>query len=102
MDETTLTILKVIEEKDMAIKQINNRLERYYTVTSNLLERINYNLVENQISPVGDNFGPYEIIFGKLVIYIDLLEPNLNQYLNFNKGIVFAVKSCYQILIKDM
>ena len=52
MDETSLKLLKVIEEKDIAVKELSNRLEGFYTVTRHLLERINYNLVENQISSV--------------------------------------------------
>ena len=54
-------------------------------MTRPLLERINCNLVENQISSVEDNFGSYEIEIDKLVRRIDLLETNLNHYLNVNK-----------------
>ena len=80
MDETTLNLLKVIEDKDIAIKELSNQLTGYYTCTRVLLERINSNLVESQISGVDDNFGSYEIKIGKLVRRIDLLEFNLNQY----------------------
>ena len=79
-DETTLNLLKVIEDKDIAIKELSNQLTGYYTCTRVLLERINSNLVESQISGVDDNFGSYEIKIGKLVRRIDLLEFNLNQY----------------------
>ena len=57
-----------------------------------MLERINSNLVESQISGVGDNFDSYEIKIDKLVRRIDLLESNLNQ--DFNTWIVLYVKSC--------
>ena len=80
MDETTLNLLKVIEDKDIAIKELSNQLTGYYTCTRVLLERVNSNLVESQISGVDDNFGSYEIKIGKLVRRIDLLEFNLNQY----------------------
>ena len=82
MDETTLRILKVIEEKYIAIKGLSNRLEGYYTVTRHLLERIHYNLVENQISSVEDNVGYYDIRIDKLVRRNDLLETSLNHYCN--------------------
>ena len=55
MDETTVRLLKVMEDKYIAIKDLSNRLEGDYTVTRHLSERTNYNLVENQISSVGDN-----------------------------------------------
>ena len=80
MDETTLNLLKVIEDKDIAIKELSNQLTGYYTCTRVLLERISSNLVESQISGVDDNFGSYGIKIGKLVRRIDLLEFNLNQY----------------------
>ena len=40
MDETTLRLLKVIEDKDSSVKDLSNRLEGSYTVTRVLLERI--------------------------------------------------------------
>ena len=55
MDETTLTLLKVIEDKDTAIKSLTNKLEGYYTCTKSLLEIMNYNLVESQVSGVDIN-----------------------------------------------
>ena len=33
MDETTLELLKVVEDKDLAVKELSNRLEGFYTVT---------------------------------------------------------------------
>ena len=72
--------LKVIEETYTAIKELSNRLQGCYTVTRHVLERINSNLVESQISRVGDNCGYYEIKVDQLARRIDLLEINLNQY----------------------
>ena len=40
MDETTLNLLKVIEETYIAIKRFSNRLEGFYTCTRVLLEQI--------------------------------------------------------------
>ena len=37
LDETALKLLKVIEERDTAIKGLSNRLEGYYTCTRVLL-----------------------------------------------------------------
>ena len=78
MDETTLKSLKVIEEKDTAIKELSHRLEGYYTVTRHLLERINYNLVPGQISGVDDSCDYYENKIDKLARRVDLFETNLN------------------------
>ena len=71
---------------------MSNRHEGFYTCTRVLLERINYNLVSGQVSSVEDNFGSYEINIDELVRRIDLLESNLNQYVN--KYVVFVAKSC--------
>ena len=80
MDETTSKIIKVIEDKDIAMKELRNRLEGFYTCMRVFLERASPNLVSGQVSSVEDNFGSYEIEVGKLVRRIDLLESNLSQY----------------------
>ena len=54
-DETTLKLFKVIEEKYTAINELSDRLEGYHTCTRVLLERINSNPVESQISSIDDN-----------------------------------------------
>ena len=54
-------------------------------MTRHLLERIHYNIVENQTSSVEDKFGYYELTIDKLARRIELLESNLNHYVNFNK-----------------
>ena len=64
------------------MKALSNKLEGYYTCTRFLLERINSNIVENNISGVASKFAPYEIRIGKLVRRIDLLESNINQLFN--------------------
>ena len=76
MDETTIILLKVVEDKDTAIKELSKQPTGYYTCTRVLLEQINYNLVSRQTSSVGDNFESYEIKVGELVGRIDLLESN--------------------------
>ena len=81
MDETALKVLKVAEERDIAIKELSNRLEGFCTCTRVLSEKINSNLVSGQVSGVEDNFGSYEIKVEKLV-RIGLLENSLNQYFN--------------------
>ena len=80
MDETTLKLLKVIIDKDIAIKELSKQLTGYYTCTGALLEQINYNLGSGQTSTVGYSFDPYEIKVDKLVRRTDLLESSLNQY----------------------
>ena len=82
MDETTSTVLNTIEDKCIAINKLGNQLTGYYTCTRVLLEQINYNLVSGQTSSVGDKFGSYEIHNEQIVGIIDLLESNLNQYIN--------------------
>ena len=85
MGETTSELLKVIEETDTTIKELSNRLECYYTCTRFLLERINSNPVETQLSGVDDNSDSYENKIDKLLRRIDLFETNLNHYFHFNK-----------------
>ena len=82
MDETTLKLPKVVEEKDDSVKELSKRLEGYYAVTRVLLEEISHNLVSSRTSTVGDNFDSHDIGIDKLVRRIDLLENNLNQYVN--------------------
>ena len=82
LDETTLELSKVIEDKDMAIKSLSNKLESYYTCTRFSLDQINSNLVENQVSGVADNVDSYEQKHNKLVRRIDLLEHKCNQSSN--------------------
>ena len=48
-DDTTLKLLKVIEETYTAIKELSNRVEGYYTCTRFLLEQIHSNIVESQM-----------------------------------------------------
>ena len=42
-------------------------------------------MVETQVLSAGSNFDSYEITLDKLVIRIDLLESDLNQFVNSNK-----------------
>ena len=41
MDETALELLKVIEDKDTAIKALTNKLEGYYTTCTRFVVRKN-------------------------------------------------------------
>ena len=59
-DETTLKLLNVCEEKHTSNKELSNRLEGCYTCTRVLLERINSNLVERQMSSAEDDVDSYE------------------------------------------
>ena len=70
------------EDKDPAIKELSKQLTGYYTVTRALLEKVNPNIIESQVSGVDDKFGSYEIKVDKLVRRTDLLENNFNQYFN--------------------
>ena len=75
LDETALKLSKVIEERNIAIKELSNRLEGCYAATRVLLERINPNLVSGQAPGVDDNVGSYEIKTSKLIkklIYLNL------------------------------
>ena len=40
MDETTLKLSKVIEDKDIAIKELSKQLTGYYTCTKAFIEKI--------------------------------------------------------------
>ena len=70
----TLKRLKVTQVQDLAVEALARKLEGYNTCTRFLLERINPNIVDNQISSVDSKF--------ELVRRIALLEPNLNQLVN--------------------
>ena len=73
-------MLKVIQDKDLAVEALARKLEGYNTCLRFLLERINSNIVEHQLSGVVSNSDYYEIAIDKLVRRIDLLESKLNQY----------------------
>ena len=61
VDETILKLLKLVEEKDKAIKELSGKIEGYSTVTKFLLERLNHNLVEARIQ-----FASNDLIRSKL------------------------------------
>ena len=82
LDDKTLKLIKITQDKDLAVAALGNKLEGYNTCIRCLLERINSNIVENQISGAGSNFDAYEIRLDKWVRRIDVLESNSNQYLN--------------------
>ena len=81
-DEATFKLLKVIEEINTAIKMLSNKLEGYYIRTRFLLDKINSNLIENQVPGVDGNFDYYVHKNNKIDRIIDLLESNLNQCFN--------------------
>ena len=84
-DETTLNNnnkKRLIEDKDTSPKELSNKLEGYHTCTRCLLERINPNIAESQISDVDSNVDSYEINIGKLPRRTDLFESNSNPYFN--------------------
>jgi len=73
-------LLKLVEEKDIAINQLKSRIDGVGTKLQFLLERLNISIVESRISNVNNNFDAYEIKIDKLVRRLDLLENNLFQY----------------------
>ena len=74
-------LLKLVEEKDIAINQLKSRIDGVGTKLQFLLERLNISIVESRISNVNNNnFESYEIKIDKLVRRLDLLENNLFQY----------------------
>ena len=74
-------LLKLVEEKDIAINQLKSRIDGVGTKLQYLLERLNISIVEGRISNANNNnFESYEIKIDKLCRRIDILEQNLNQY----------------------
>ncbi len=73
-------LLKLVEEKDIAINQLKSRIDGVGTKLQYLLERLNISVVESRISNANNNFDAYEIKLDKLVRRLDLLENNLFQY----------------------
>ena len=61
LDANTLKLLKVIQDKDLAVEALARKLEGYNTCLWFLLERINSNVFEHQISGVDSNFNSYDI-----------------------------------------
>ena len=79
LDANALKLLKVTQDKDLAVEALARKLEGYNTCIRFLLDIISPNVVEHQLSGVDSNFGPYEIKPDKRVRRTDLLEYNLNQ-----------------------
>ena len=77
VDETILKLLKLVEEKDKAIKELSGKVEGYSTVTKFLLERLNHNLVEARIQFACHDFNSFEIKVDKICNRIDMLEQKL-------------------------
>ena len=90
LDASILKLLKVAQDIDLAVEALARKLEGSNICLRCSLERINYDIFENQISGVDSNFDYYEIKPDKLVRRIGLLESNLNAL--FNKGIAFDAK----------
>jgi hypothetical protein len=80
VDAIITKLLKLVEEKDIAINQLKSRIDGVGTKLQFLLERLNISIVESRISNVNNNFDAYEIKIDKLVRRLDLLENNLFQY----------------------
>ena len=80
VDPIITKLLKLVEEKDIAINQLKSRIDGVGTKLQFLLERLNISIVESRISNVNNNFDAYEIKIDKLVRRLDLLENNLFQY----------------------
>ena len=80
VDAIITKLLKLVEEKDVAINQLKSRIDGVGTKLQFLLERLNISVVESRISNVNNNFDAYEIKIDKLVRRLDLLENNLFQY----------------------
>ena len=80
VDPIITKLLKLVEEKDIAINQLKSRIDGVGTKLQYLLERLNSSVVESRIASVNNNFESYEIKIDKLVRRLDILENNLNQY----------------------
>ena len=81
VDAIITKLLKLVEEKDIAINQLKSRIDGVGTKLQYLLERLNISIVEGRISNANNNnFESYEIKIDKLCRRIDILEQNLNQY----------------------
>ena len=77
VDGTILKSIKLVEEKDIAIKELSGKIEGYSTVTKFLLERLNHNLVEARIQFASNGFNTFEIKVDKVCNMIDMLEQKI-------------------------
>ena len=82
LDETSLKVIKITQDKDLAVEALARKPESFDTSIKFVLERIKSNMVENQISDVANNYESYELKADKLVRRIDLPEYNVNQFCN--------------------
>ena len=71
------TILKLVEEQYIAIKELSGKIEGYSTVTKCLLERLNHNIVEARIQFASNDFNLFVIKVDKICNRIDTLEQKL-------------------------
>ena len=77
VDPIITQLIKLVEEKDRAIKEFGGKIEGYSTVTQFLLERLNHNIVEARIQFASNDFNSFEIKVDKLCNRIDMLEQKL-------------------------
>ena len=81
VDPVITKLIKLVEEKDIAILELKSRIDGVGTRIQFLLEGMNSSIVESRIASVNNNFDSYEIKIDKLVRRLDILKQNLNQYL---------------------
>jgi len=77
VDPIITQLIKLVEEKYIAIKELGGKIKGYSTVTQFLLERLNHNIVEARIQFASNDFNSFEIKVDKLCNRIDMLEQKL-------------------------
>ena len=80
VDPIITKLIKINEEKHIAINELKGRIDGVGTKNQFLLEMLNSYVIESRSSNVNNKFNAYEINLDKLVRRIDMLESNLNQY----------------------
>ena len=85
VDPIITKLIKINEEKDIAINQLKGRIDGVGTKLQYLLERLNSSVIESRTASVNNNFDSYESKIDKLVRRLDILKQNLNQYFQNKK-----------------
>ena len=80
VDPVITKLIKLVEEKDIAILELKSRIDGVGTRIQFLLEGMNSSIVESRIASVNNNFDSYELKIDKICHRLNILENNLNQY----------------------
>ena len=77
VDPTISKLIKLIEEKYDAIRELKGRIDGVGTVVTFIIEQINGNTIETQMRFGSNDFNSFEAKVDKLANRIDMLETKI-------------------------